>query len=63
MDVGAFIAGSVEVDVSYFGSRRVRGLRGRGAGRKIPVIGLLKRGGKVLCSPVMNWSKAELMWA
>jgi len=54
-------SGSVEVDESYFGPRRVRGLRGRGAGRKIPVIGLLKRGGKVFCSPVMNCSKAELM--
>lgn len=55
------LSGSVEVDESYFGPRRVRGLRGRGAGRKIPVIGLLKRGGKVFCSPVMNCSKAELM--
>lgn len=53
--------GSVEVDESYFGPRRIRGLRGRGAGRKVAVIGLLKRGGKVFCSPVMDCSKAELM--
>ena len=40
-------AGEVEIDESYFGARRVRGKRGRGAGGKTPVIGLLKRGGKV----------------
>lgn len=33
--------GEVEVDESYFGPRRVRGKRGRGAGGKTPVIGLL----------------------
>ena len=35
--------GEVEIDESYFGPRRVRGKRGRGAGGKMPVIGLLKR--------------------
>jgi len=39
--------GEVEVDESYFGPRRVRGKRGRGAGNKTPVFGLLKRQGKV----------------
>ena len=39
-------AGEVEIDESSFGARRVRGKRGRGAGGKTPVIGLLKRGGK-----------------
>ena len=53
--------GSVEVDESYFGPRRVRGCRGRGSGRKVAVIGLLKRKGKVFCSPIMNCSKAELI--
>jgi len=38
--------GEVEVDESYFGGRR-KGLRGRGAAGKVPVFGLLKRGGKV----------------
>ncbi len=37
--------GEVEIDESYFGPRRVRGRRGRGAGGKTPVIGLHKRGG------------------
>jgi len=42
----AMFGGEIEVDESYFGGRR-KGKRGRGAGGKIPVFGLLKRGGKV----------------
>lgn len=42
----AMFGGEVEVDESYFGGRR-KGKRGRGAAGKIPVFGLLKRGGKV----------------
>lgn len=41
------IEGSVEVDESYFGPRRIRGKRGRGAGKKIIVFGILKREGRV----------------
>lgn len=41
-----FLAGEVEVDESYFGGVR-KGKRGRGAAGKVPVFGLLKRGGKV----------------
>ena len=54
-------AGEVEIDESYFGPRRVRGKRGRGAGGKTPVIGLLQRGGKVFTEIVENCSKAALM--
>ena len=36
--------GEIEVDESYFGGTR-KGKRGRGTGGKIPVFGLLKRGG------------------
>jgi len=36
--------GEIEVDESYFGGTR-KGKRGRGAGGKVPVFGLLKRGG------------------
>ena len=54
-------AGEVEVDESYFGERRVRGKRGRGAGGKTPVIGLLQRGGKVFTEIVENCSKQALM--
>ena len=30
--------GEIEIDESYFGAKRVRGKRGRGAGRKTPVF-------------------------
>ncbi len=38
--------GPTEADESYFGGKR-KGKRGRGAAGKIPVFGILKRGGKV----------------
>ena len=40
------LSGEIEVDESYFGGCR-KGKRGRGAAGKVPVFGLLKRGGKV----------------
>ena len=40
------LEGPVEADESYFGGVR-KGKRGRGAAGKIPVFGLLKRGGEV----------------
>jgi transposase len=53
--------GSFEIDESYFGPKRIRGKRGRGAGNKIPVLGLLKRNGKVHVSIVKNCSKEALL--
>ena len=47
LDQSKPFTGEVEIDESYFGARRVRGKRGRGASGKIPVVGLLKRGGCV----------------
>lgn len=55
-----FTCGEVEVDESYFGARRVRGKRGRGAEGKTPVFGLLKRSGKVYTEIVPDCSKATL---
>jgi len=46
------LAGDIEGDESYFGARRVRGKRGRGAGGKTPVLGLHKRGDRVFVSIV-----------
>lgn len=46
-------AGEVEVDESYFGGKR-KGKRGRGAAGKVPVFGLLKRGGKVYAKVIPN---------
>src|SRR3989338_3998107 len=51
----------VEIDESYFGARRVRGKRGRGAKGKTPVVGLLKRKGKVYTQIIPNCSRRELM--
>ena len=53
--------GEFEVDESYFGARRVRGKRGRGAAGKTPVFGLLKRGGKVFTNIVKDCSQEQLM--
>lgn len=55
------LSGEVEVDESYFGATRVRGKKGRGAGRKIPVIGLLKRNGRVYTKIVTDCTREELM--
>jgi len=53
--------GEFEADESYFGARRARGKRGRGAAGKTPVFGLLKRGGRVFVKIVKNCSKREFM--
>lgn len=53
--------GEFECDESYFGARRVRGKRGRGAAGKTPVFGLLKRGEKVYVRLVENCSRESLM--
>lgn len=53
--------GVFELDESYFGAKRVRGKRGRGAAGKTPVFGLLKRNGKVFVTVVKNCSREELM--
>ena len=53
--------GEFELDESYFGARRVRGKKGRGAAGKTPVFGVLKRDGNVYVQIVENCSKAQLM--
>ena len=56
-----FRAGEIEVDESYFGEKRVRGQRGRGAGSKTKVFGMKKRGDKVYTQIVNNCSASELV--
>ena len=51
----------IEIDESYFGAKRVKGRRGRGAGNKIVVLGLLKRNDKVYTQIIPNASKKEIM--
>ena len=53
-------SGDIEVDESFFGARRVKGKRGRGASGKTIVFGLLKRNGKVYTRIVPNCSRATL---
>ena len=52
--------GEIEVDESYFGARRVRGKRGRGAAGKTIVFGLLKRQNNVYTEIVPAASKVQL---
>lgn len=56
-----FKGGEVEVDESYFGPRRVRGKRGRGAGGKTIVFGIFKRDGRVYTEIVPDCSKKTLL--
>ncbi len=53
--------GVVELDESYFGPRRIRGKRGRGAGSKTIVFGIFKRGDRVYTEIVSDASKASLI--
>ena len=53
-------SGIVEVDESYFGSRHVKGKRGRGASGKTIVFGIYKRNGKVYTRIVPDVSRASL---
>jgi transposase len=48
--------GEIEVDESYFGGKR-KGKRGRGAAGKVPVFGLLNRGGKVYAKIIPDASR------
>ena len=52
--------GEIEVDESYFGGRR-KGKRGRGAAGKVPVFGILKRGGRVYTKVIPDTRSATLM--
>jgi transposase-like protein len=52
--------GEIELDESYFGAKRVRGRRGRGAYGKTIVFGVYKRNGKVYTEIVPNCSRRTL---
>jgi len=56
-----FEKGEIELDESYFGARRVRGKRGRGAHGKTIVFGMIKRHGKVYTQIVKSCSAKELL--
>jgi hypothetical protein len=52
-------SGQVEVDESYFGARRAKGKRGRGARGKTIVFGIFKRNGNVYTEIVPDASKKK----
>jgi transposase-like protein len=52
--------GQIEVYESYFGARRVRGKRGRGARGKTIVFGLLKRCNEVYTEIVLDCKSVAL---
>ena len=52
--------GEIEVDENYFGGHR-KGKRGRGAAGKVPVFGILKRGGKVYTKVITDTKAKTLM--
>ena len=52
--------GEVEVDESYFGARRMKGKRGRGAYGKTIVFGLFQRNGQVYTELVPDCRKRTL---
>ena len=54
------LGGEVEIDESYFGAKRVKGKRGRGASGKTIVFGILKRKGKVYTEIVPDASRKTL---
>ena len=49
--------GEIEVDESYFGAKRIKGKRGRGAYSKTPVFGILQRSGMVYTEIVPDCAK------
>ena len=54
------LGGEVEVDESSFGGTR-KGKRGRGAAGKVPVFGLLKRGGRVYTKIIPDAKSTTLL--
>ncbi|MGK7369047.1 MAG: IS1595 family transposase [Candidatus Halalkalibacterium sp. M3_1C_030] len=54
------VAGTIEVDESYFGPRRIPGKRGRGASGKTIVFGIFKRQGQVYTEIVPDARKKTL---
>jgi transposase len=52
--------GDIEIDESYFGGHR-KGKRGRGAGGKVAVFGILKRGGRVCTVVAPDLRRETLM--
>ena len=59
-DKEATFKGSIEIDESYFGSRRIKGKKGRGASGKTIVFGILERDKKVFTQIIPDCKKNTL---
>lgn len=59
----ALLRGKVEVDETYIGGKSRKGIRGRGSERKVPVVALIERGGRIRTHPVKRVSAKELQGA
>lgn len=55
------LGNGIEADESYFGPKRIRAKRERGASRKIIVLGLLKRGDRVYTQVIKKAEKKQIM--
>ncbi|MBD2791992.1 IS1595 family transposase [Xenorhabdus sp. 42] len=60
VDKHSWFEGEIEINESYFGGHR-KGQRGRGAAGKVPVFGLLKRGGKVYTQVIPDAKSRTLL--
>lgn len=55
-----FLKGTVEVDETYVGGKTRLGKRGRASERKIPVVALVERGGRIRTKPVEHVTSKTL---
>jgi len=62
-DTSSPFSGEFEADDSYSGARHVRGKKGRGAGGKAIVFGILERHGKIHTEIVPNAARKPLQAA
>jgi len=60
-DADVLLRGEVELDEASFGPRRQKGVRGRGARKKVPVFGILERDGRVWVKVVPNVRRETVM--
>ena len=56
-----FKKGEIEIDESYFGAKRIRGIRGRGFYGKTIVFGFKQRKGKVYTQVIKNCSQKAII--
>lgn len=54
------LSGTVEMDETYWGGRRRGQKRGRGTGHKVPVFGMVERGGSVKATTTTNLSHSTV---